>query len=161
MPSDYVDRPRPGAGALAIPALLAGFFAAMALTIAGLAVLVLPPILWIFTGPVLLLCLAGLAVSGTLLYVLTTIEYRIEGGTLTLSRGLTRARVGLDHVEGVVRSGDRPGAGAFDRSGTSSARNFANRSRGAVLLSADGEWLRLSPTSAEEFVRALEQGRRG
>jgi hypothetical protein len=163
----YVDRPRPHRSAFVLPLALATFFGVMALGIAALAVIALPPIFWVFVVPVLALCLFGIAAAMWYVAMLTSTEYRVEGDRLAISRGVTRTTCPLDAIVDILPAGRperRPPAegpaAPFDWSGIHSARNFANRPDGNVLLNVGGEWIRLSPSDPRAFVAAVEAGRR-
>ena len=158
----YVDRPQPRGVTLVLPMLAALFFAVTGGVIAMLAVLVLPPTLWMFTAPVIGLCLLAIMVIGRYVSGLTRLEYRVGAGVLEIRSRDGRRWFRLDDIVEVVLADPRtappppPRHGeTADRSGVSSARNFANRRDGNILLNVRGEWVRLSPSDPAAFVRAL------
>ena len=158
----YVDRPRPDPRTLLLPLALALFFAAMGSAIVFLALVSLPPALVGFTVPVIALCAGGVAVAGWHLSTLVRLEYRVGDGLLEIRRGAARIVYRLEDGTAILPAGAPAVAGAgvrADRSGMASARQFANRSGGNLLLQAGGEWLRLSPTDPAGFRQAVEVGR--
>ena len=164
----YVDRPRPHGRTVLLPVLATIFFAVVGAVIGALAVLVLPPTLWMFTAPVIALCLAAIVALGRHVSGLSRLEYRIAAGVLQVHRRADRWMIALDDIVAVVAvdagtvTPEPPIRGApWDHGGVSSARSFANRPHGNVLLNVRGEWIRLSPTDPATFLRALEGHRNG
>jgi hypothetical protein len=163
----YDDRPSPDLGTLAVPVLMTLFFASAGLLIAGLGVLALPPVLWVFAGPAVFLAAAAAGMSAGYARSLFRVRYTMARGHVTLRRGRATATFAARAVEHIVRP-RYPGSGpdgALDWSGISSARTFANRRDTEVFLRVGGEWLRVSPTDPVRFVEALraegEQDRGG
>lgn len=133
------------------------FFTGMGTAIAMLAVLALPPLLWVFTGPAVLLAVAAAGLSASYARSLFRVRYTVARGRVTLRRGRAVVTFALQEVEHIVQP-RYPGSGpdgGLDWSGISSARSFANRRDTELLLRVGGEWLRVSPTDPVRFVEAL------
>lgn len=162
----YVDRPRPSPRVFILPGCLALFFAAMGSVIVVLTILALPPPVWVFIMPVILLCVAGVVTVGWYAVGLTQLEYCLGNGVLEIRRRGSRTVYRLRDVEDIAsldRTADAPPPAAApdapSRGGISSARRFANRSGGNLLLNVRGEWIRVSPTDPKLFLRVLEAER--
>ncbi len=133
------------------------FFVGAGTLIAALAMLALPPVLWVFTGPVVLLAAVAAGLSAGYTRSLFRVRYTVARGRVTLRRGRATVSFAVQAVEHIVRP-RYPGSGpdgALDWSGISSARSFANRRDTELFLRVNGEWLRLSPTDPVRFVEAL------
>ncbi len=153
----YDDRPPPDLATLAVPVLMAIFFLSAGALIAALAVLALPPVLWVFAGPVVLLAAAAAGLSAGYARSLFRVRYTVARGRVTLRRGRATVAFAVQAIEHLVRP-RYPGSGpdgGLDWSGISSARSFANRRDTELFLRVGGEWLRLSPTDPVRFVEAL------
>lgn len=153
----YDDRPSPDLGTLAVPVLMTVFFVGAGTAIAALAVLALPPLLWVFTGPAVLLAAVAAGMSAGYARSLFRVRYTVQQGHVALRRG--RAFVafpvqGLEHIVRPRYPGSGPDGG-LDWSGISSARSFANRRDTELFLRVHSEWLRVSPTDPVRFVEAL------
>lgn len=153
----YDDRPSPDLGTLAVPVLMTFFFVSAGLLIGGLCVLALPPVLWVFAGPVVLLAAAAAGMSAGYARSLFRVRYTMARGRVTLRHGRATISFAAEAVDHIVRP-RYPGSGpdgGLDWSGISSARPFANRRDTELFLRVGGEWLRVSPTDPMRFVEAL------
>lgn len=97
------------------------------------------------------LLMAGLFVL--MLHAALRTSYRVEGSLLHMRSGVFRSTVDLRSVRGIERCGFNQRTLGWSMGGS---RGFCNRFTNGVRMRSGGDYVFISPSDPEQFVRRLE-----